>query len=99
MPRFITDPIVEAYMEMLNSSVMKFADVPDIEDVLSDSNLDCNHRALLNECQSEIDSTCRYLTELAIPEIANKIRNLPCEVSPSVKKHLSTSIIKILESI
>jgi hypothetical protein len=99
MPKFITDPIVEAYMQMLNASVVKFSDVPDIEDVLADSYLDSSQRGLLNECQSEIDTACRYLTELAIPEIVGKIKNLPHEIAPSVKKHLSTSIIKILEGV
>ena len=99
MPQFITDPIVDAYVEWLNSSTLKFSDIPDIDEVLSDSYLASKQRSILNECQSDIDSTCRYLSELVIPDIAEKIKGLPSEISPSVKKHLSKSIISLLEKI
>lgn len=101
MPKFIHDPILDAYFEMLRASNKKFSDVPDIDVVLEDSTVGISDadKKLISECQKDSESIERYLNELVIPQIHERISKLPEQYVPSMKKYVSSRVIKSLESL
>lgn len=100
MSRFVKDPFIEAYYDMLKvGAAIKFAEIPDIDDVSDSEGVGVFNQSILNECKADADSVERYIVEMIIPELQRKIAKLPAEYAPSIKKHVSSKILKVLEQL